>query len=40
MWEIRGVDRVRWGNLRERDHLKDPGVEVADITMDLQEIRR
>jgi hypothetical protein len=23
----RGVDRVLLGNLRERDHLKDPGVD-------------
>jgi hypothetical protein len=39
MWERRGVDKVKWGNLRERDHLKDPGREEADITMDLQEVR-
>jgi len=25
--ERRGVYRVRWGNLRERDHLGDPGVD-------------
>jgi hypothetical protein len=39
MWERRGVDRVRCGNLRERDHLEDPDVEEADITTDLQEMR-
>ena len=27
-----------WGNLRERDHLKDPGVEGDNIKMDLQEL--
>jgi len=26
MGERRGVYRVWWGNLRERDHLGDPGV--------------
>jgi len=31
MWER----RVRWGNLRETDHLEDPGVEEAGITVDL-----
>ena len=25
--ERRGVYRVWWGNLRERDHLEDPGVD-------------
>ena len=25
--ERRGVYRVWWGNLRERDHLGDPGVD-------------
>ena len=25
--ENRGVDRVLVGNLRERDHLEDPGVD-------------
>jgi len=39
MWERRGVDKVRWGKLRERDHLKDPGVEEADMKMYLQEVR-
>jgi hypothetical protein len=39
MWERRSVDRVRWGILRERDHLKDPGVKEADITTDLQKVR-
>ena len=27
MEERRGVCRVWWGNLRERGHLEDPGVE-------------
>ena len=27
MAERRGVYRVWWGNLRERDHLGDPGVD-------------
>jgi hypothetical protein len=27
MGESRGVYRVWWGNLRERDHLEEPGVE-------------
>ena len=27
---------VWWGNLRERDHLKDPGTD--NIKMDLQEV--
>jgi len=26
-WERKGVYRVLWGNLRERDHLGDPGVD-------------
>jgi hypothetical protein len=26
MGERRGVYRFRWGNLRERDHLGDPGI--------------
>ena len=39
MWERRSVYRVWWGNLKERDHLEDPGVEEADITVDLQEVR-
>jgi hypothetical protein len=34
MWgERRGVYRVLWGNLRERDHFGDPGV---DGTMTLR----
>jgi hypothetical protein len=29
-----------WGNLRERDHLGDPGVDGEDnIEMDLQEVK-
>jgi hypothetical protein len=27
MGERRGVYRTSWGNLRERDHLEDPGVD-------------
>jgi hypothetical protein len=27
MGEGRGVYRFWWGNLRERDHLEDPGVD-------------
>jgi len=27
MGERRGVYRVWWGNLRERDNLEDPGVD-------------
>ena len=27
MGEKRGVYRVWWGNLRERDHVGDPGVD-------------
>jgi len=26
-WERRSVYRVLWGNLTERDHLGDPGVD-------------
>ena len=29
--EKRGVYRVWWGNLRERDHLGDPGVDCRII---------
>jgi hypothetical protein len=29
-----------WWNLRERDHLKDPGVDSRNIKMDLQEAGR
>ena len=30
-----------WGNLREKDHLEDPGVRSWEdnITLDLQEVR-
>ena len=27
MGERRGVYRIWWGNIRERDHLEDPGVD-------------
>ena len=27
VWGRRGVYRVLWGNLRDRDHLGDPGVD-------------
>ena len=26
-WETRGVYRDLWGNLKERDHLGDPGID-------------
>jgi len=39
MWERRGVNSIRWGNLSKRDHLEEPGIEQTDITMDLQEVR-
>jgi hypothetical protein len=31
MGERRGVYRVQWGNLREGDHLEDPGIEWRTI---------
>jgi hypothetical protein len=31
MWESRGIYRVWWGNLRERDHLEDPGLDWSII---------
>ena len=31
MGERRGVYRVWWGNLRERDHSEDPGVDGSII---------
>jgi len=31
MGERRGIYRVLWGNLRGRDHLEDPGVDVRII---------
>jgi len=39
MWERGEVyTGFWWGNLRERDHLEDPGVDGGDkIEMDLQE---
>jgi hypothetical protein len=27
-----------WGNLRERDHLEDPGLDGRIIKMDIQEV--
>jgi hypothetical protein len=27
-----------WGNLRERDHLEDPGIDEDTIKLDLQEV--
>jgi len=38
--ERRGVYRVCWGNLRERDHLEEPGVDgrMINIKMELQEV--
>ena len=39
MWERGDVDTIRWGILRERDHLEDPGIDETDITMDLQQVR-
>jgi len=32
------VYTLQWGNLRERDHLKDPSVDEDNIKMDLQEM--
>ena len=32
------VHTLRWGNLRERDHLEDPSVDEDNIKMDLQEM--
>jgi hypothetical protein len=30
---------LRWGNLRKREHLENPGVDVEDnIQMELQEV--
>ena len=37
MGEGRVVYRFWWGNLKERDHLGDPGVD-GSIKMDLQEV--
>ena len=31
MGEKRGIYRVWWGNLRERDYLEDPGVDGRKI---------
>jgi len=37
--ERRGVYRVLWGCLRERDHLEDPRLRWEDnIKMDLREV--
>jgi hypothetical protein len=39
MGERRGVYRVWWGNLRERDHMEHPGADGRIIIkMDLQEV--
>ena len=39
MGESRGICRLWWGNLRERDHLEDPGFRWEDnIKMHLQEV--
>jgi hypothetical protein len=36
--ESRGDRRFWWGNVRERDHLGDPGVDEDNIKTDLQEV--
>ena len=33
-----GYTGVWWGNLTERDHLGDPGVDEDNIKMDLQSV--
>jgi hypothetical protein len=39
MGERKGVYRVWWKNLRERDHLEDPTVDARIILkLDLQEV--
>jgi hypothetical protein len=39
MGERRGVYRVLMGNLKERDHLGDPGMDGSiNIEMDVQEV--
>ena len=39
MWEWRGYTGFWWGNLRERDHSEDPGVDGSVIlTWDIQEV--
>jgi hypothetical protein len=39
VWETREVHtEFWWGNLSERDHLEDPGMDEDSITMDLQEV--
>ena len=39
MGERRSFYRLGWGNLRQREHLEDPGLDWEDnIKMDLQEV--
>jgi hypothetical protein len=38
MGEIRGAYRVLWGNLRERDHLENPGVWENNIKIYLHDV--
>jgi hypothetical protein len=39
MWERRDIYRILVGNLREKDHLEEAGLEWEDnIKMDLEEV--
>jgi hypothetical protein len=39
VWETREVHTgFWWGDLSERDHLEDPGIDEVSIKMDLQEV--
>jgi len=42
MWHISGRDEVRtefwWGNMKERNHLEDPGIVGNMLKMDLKEV--